>query len=122
MLGWPAGSVHGRSASAAAGKMSTESSAAPTSAADVAADSRLRLRPTSATTTGNVSVVACSSPAAAAGRAPSFRRYSKAGPARAIRMPATMAGISASDEALARSDRTSNWTPVTMKNTGTRKP
>jgi hypothetical protein len=37
-------------------------------------------------------------------------------------MPATRAGTSASEEVLANSDRTSNWTPVTMKKTGTRKP
>jgi len=38
------------------------------------------------------------------------------------RMPTTSAGSRASDVALANSDLTSNWTPVAMKKTGTRKP
>ncbi len=58
---------------------STDSSAAPTSAAEVADVSRCR-RPTSATTTGNVSVVTRSNPAAAAGRLLA-KQYSTAGTA-----------------------------------------
>jgi hypothetical protein len=102
--------------------MSTESKAAPTSAAAVAEDIRPRLRPTSATTTGKVSVVACSRPAAAAGLPPSLRRKSTAGAPLTIRMPASRAGIRAREDALAKSDFTSNWMPVPTKNTGTRNP
>lgn len=114
--------VHGRSARAAVGNSSTDIRAAPTSAADVAGVSRPRLVPTSATTTGNVSVVAWRRPAAAAGLPPSLCRYMNAGTALTNRMLATIAGIRASDVALANSDLTSNCTPVTMKKTGTRNP
>ena len=44
------------------------------SAAATARLSKARLLPTSATTTGNVSVVACSSPAASAGLVPTLDR------------------------------------------------
>src|SRR5882757_11163471 len=114
--------VHGRSASAAAGNTSTDSSDAPIRAAALAGLSRPSAVPRAATTTGNVSVVAWSRPAAAAGAVPSLRWYSSAGPPRTTAIASTSSGTSASDDACARSARTSNCTPVITKNTGTRNP
>src|SRR5258707_9676968 len=114
--------VHGRSASAAAGNSSTDSREAPIRAAAVAGLSRPSELPRAATTTGKVSVVAWSRPAATAGAVPSRRRYSSAGPPRTTAIASTSSGTSASDEACASSARTLNCTPVMTKNTGTRNP
>src|SRR5580704_2916957 len=114
--------VHGRSASAAAGNSSTDSREAPIRAAELAGLSRPSELPRAATTTGKVSVVAWSSPAAAAGLGPSLRRYSRAGPPRTTAMASTSSGTRISDEACAKRARTLNCTPVITKNTGTRKP
>src|ERR1700722_9635215 len=114
--------VHGRSASAAAGNSSTDSSDAPIRAAALAGLIRPRSPPRAATTTGKVSVVAWSSPAAAAGLVASLRRYSRAGPPRTSPLARTSSGTRISDEACEKRARTSNCTPVMTKNTGTRNP
>src|SRR5277367_729610 len=114
--------VHGRSASAAAGNSSTDSREAPIRAAALAGLIRPRSLPRAATTTGKVSVVAWSSPAAAAGLVPSLRRYSRAGPPRTSPIASTSSGTRISDEVCENRARTLNCTPVITKNTGTRKP
>jgi hypothetical protein len=70
----------------------------------------------------NVSVVACSRPAAAARRVPVRRRYSSAGNPRTSSRASRNSGTSAIAAGCAR--RLFNWkeTPVVMKKIGIRKP
>ena len=70
----------------------------------------------------NVSVVACSRPAASAWRVPVVRRYSSAGTPRTISRASRNSGTSARATGLVSKAFSWNETPVAMKKIGIRKP
>ena len=111
-----------RSRVAPAGNRAADSSPAATRAAAAVGVSLPVATPISVATITNVSVVACSRPAATARRVPMERRYSSAGSPRTASRAMRNSGTSAS--ATGCDSRAFSWkaTPVLIKKMGIRKP